>query len=147
MSKIAKVYLSGPMYLGRDQATAWRDEFKEFLDKFPYSNFDVMFECIDPCARFFENKRVLLDNAAWIVKIDKMEIANSDIVVVNASDPGWGTPMEHYIAWDSGKFVIAFDNKQFSSIWTKAHSHVVVDSHMDAARWLCKHASEFRETL
>ena len=139
---ILNVYLSGPMYLGKEQATEWRNEFKDII-----AASGLCIRCIDPCNRFYDDKNELLANGSWVVKIDKMEIANSHIVVVNATEPGWGTPMEQYIAWETGKFVVAFDDKPFSSIWTKAHSHVLLDSHILAANWICKNISQFGGTF
>lgn len=132
--KTVKIYLSGPMYMGLEQASTWRAEFASYLDDAELNS--VYFDILDPCSRFYENKRFLTENGSWIVKIDKMEIKKADVIIVNATHPGWGTPMEHYIAYELGKFVIAFDEKEYSSIWTIAHSHVIVKDHIEAAKWL-----------
>jgi nucleoside 2-deoxyribosyltransferase len=146
-----KVYLSGPMYLGKEQAITWRNEFKEIINseirrrmRFNLAGtgfiqpFHITF--FDPCTRFYDDKEYLYNNSGWIVKIDKMEIEKSDVVVVNANDPGWGTPMEQYIAYTTGKFVIAFSNCEFPSIWVKEHSHILVDTHLCAAKQLIQKA-------
>ena len=138
--KIVKIYLSGPMYMGEEQATLWREEFVRYLDGADIDN--VFFDILDPCSRFYDDKKFLTENGSWIVKVDKMEIEKADIVIVNATHPGWGTPMEHYIAYESGKFIIAFDEKEFSSIWTTAHSHVIVKDHIQAAEWLTQHIEQ-----
>jgi len=140
MFKLIKVYLSGPMYLGKEQATKWRDEVKEILLSCNCN--EPTYKIYDPCIRFFDDKNFLGQNGSWIVKIDKMEIADSDVVIVNATEPGWGTPMEQYIAYSTGKFVIAFDDKDHASIWTKAHCHVYVESPRLAAKWLCEHSDQ-----
>lgn len=171
------VYLSGPMYKSKEECTTWRNETKKYLKKycentvservekqreirntfyhfggvhFPidYLNKDLpFFNILDPCDRWFNTREEANNNSSWIVKIDKMEIDKADVLIVNASDNGWGTPMEQYMAYEDGKFVIAFCDKEFPSIWAKEHSHVMVRSHIEAAKWLCNHFLDIERTL
>lgn len=137
------MYLSGPMYKTYNEATRWRNEFTDHILTWASRNNGVVgFQVLDPCVRWYDNKENLDRDSAWVVKMDKEEIAASDVVVVNGTDPGWGTPMEQYLAYISGKMVIAFANREYPSIWTKEHSHVLLGDHFSAARWLCRHAKE-----
>lgn len=74
--------------------------------------------------------------------MDKMEIAKSDVLIVNATNPGWGTPMEQYIAWESGKMIICFSDCDYPSIWAKAHCHKMCRTHIEAAEYLCNIAAK-----
>lgn len=124
------VYLSGPMYLGWEQASEWRDEVTQLLK--PYEEFVV----INPCARWLTKGPELTESGSWVVQMDKMEIAKSNVLIVNATNPGWGTPMEQYIGYTTGKFIIAFSDCEHPSIWAKEHSHKLVKTHVDAAMFL-----------
>jgi len=170
------LYLSGPMYKSKEECTIWRNEIKEYIKKWENkcisyrvdaqrkirselgefgTNFPidfltkdlVHFNVLDPCDRWFNTREEANANSAWIVKIDKMEVAKANVLIVNASDNGWGTPMEQYMAYESGKFVIAFCDKEFPSIWAKEHSHVMVKGHIEAAEWLCNHALDIERTI
>lgn len=150
MPKIISVYLSGPMYKTKEESTVWRNEVKEQLalwEMQPGNGHLVQFSVLDPCSRWFDNKGYLFDNASWIVQIDKMEIEKAHVLIVNANEPGWGTPMEQYLAYQKGKLIIAFCNKEYPSIWVKAHSHVLRTSHINAAAFLTKHAHDIARTL
>jgi len=168
------VYLSGPMSGTKEESTGWRNEIKEYLrvrkDKEISNRVDVMrvakmgnpnyafspyyltegivdFNVLDPCNRWFDDKKFLAENSSWVVKIDKMEIAKANVLIVNANENAWGTPMEQIKAWDTGKFVIAFCDKEFPSIWAKEHCHVMVKDHLEAAEWLYNHAIDIWRTL
>jgi nucleoside 2-deoxyribosyltransferase len=152
MQKTIKVYLSGPMYKTLEEATVWRNQVSAYLNSWSApsnseANQGVAFKILDPCVRWYDNKALLYRDSAWVVKMDKDEIAVSDVVIVNATDPGWGTPMEQYIAYISGKTVIAFANREYPSIWVKEHSHVLLSDHYGAARWLCRHAKEIARRM
>ena len=138
--KTINIYLSGPMYLGKDQATRWRDEVKhQFLVwQSRYGAHDLFrFDILDPCDRWYEKGPELEAAGSYVVQMDKMEIAKAHVVLVNATDPGWGTPMEQYIAFTTGKMVVAFSECEFPSIWAIAHSHRLFKSHNEAALFIC----------
>jgi nucleoside 2-deoxyribosyltransferase len=165
MAKEITVYLSGPMYKSKEESTKWRNEVKAYIKNwlceqcsctFGYSgvppprvfNCDyVGFNVLDPCDRWFNTREEANENSSWVVKIDKMEIAKSDVLIVNACDNAYGTPMEQYMAYEAGKFVIAFCDKEFPSIWAKEHCHIMAKSHIEAAEWLCQHSREIARTL
>jgi hypothetical protein len=152
MPKIVNLYLSGPMYLGKEQATKWRDEVKTIIDTWvrsPGNGHVVQFNIQDPCDRWYDDKKLLLDNGGFVVQMDKMEIAKSHVVLVNATDPGWGTPMEQYIAFNSfpEKMVIAFSECDYPSIWVKAHSHMMFKEHRGAAYYICGMAKNLAKAV
>lgn len=150
MPKIVNLYLSGPMYLGREQATAWRDDVKRLLLEWthqPGNGHVVQFNIQDPCDRWYEKGPDLTKVGGYVVQMDKMEIAKSHIVLVNASDPGWGTPMEQYIAFTTGKMVIAFCSCMYPSIWAVAHSHQMFYGHKEATYFICSIAKNLAKAV
>lgn len=150
MPKIVNLYLSGPMYLGKDQATGWRDEVKKVLLDWthqPGNGHVVQFNIQDPCDRWYEKGPMLTMMGGYVVQMDKMEIAKSHVVLVNATDPGWGTPMEQYIAFTTGKMVISFSECEFPSIWAIAHSHKMFGSHIQATAFICDIAKNLAKAV
>lgn len=163
MPKNITVYLSGPMYLGREQATGWRDEVKQVLikwlasdtervvghsgisrPKIANSNF-IDFTILDPCDRWYDNGPG--DFGGYVVQMDKMEIERSDVVIVNTTNPGWGTPMEQYISWTAGKMVLAFSDAEVPSIWAKTHCHQFFKNHIETAQFLCSIANNLARVV
>ena len=149
MPKIVNLYLSGPMYLGKEQATGWRDDVKRILSDWtvqPGNGHIVQFNIQDPCDRWHE-KPSLHSLAGYVVQMDKMEIAKSHVVLVNANDPGWGTPMEQYIAFTTGKMVIAFSECEYPSIWAIQHCHMMYRTHVSAALHICDIAKNLAKAV
>jgi len=148
MPKIITVYLSGPMYLGKDQAMGWRDEVIAHLDTHVWpvigesAATPYRFNILNPCNRWLEKGGELEAEGPFVVQMDKMEMATSDVFIVNATNPGWGTPMEQYIGWSTGKMIICFADCDFPSIWARAHSHKMCRTHIEAAKWLCEVAAK-----
>lgn len=141
MLKTITLYLSGPMYLGKEQAFKWRDEVEYHLIEW---NVDrgrpiegVQIVTLNPCNRWLEKGGSLEAEGPFVVQMDKLEIAKSDVLIVNATNPGWGTPIEQYIGWSTGKMIICFSDCDFPSIWAKAHSHKMCRTHMEAVEYLC----------
>jgi hypothetical protein len=145
------------MYLGKEQAKGWRDEVIDFLNNhtkpIPIPRWNdtpnaksltkgYFFNILNPCNRWLEKGGELEAEGPFVVQMDKMEIAKSDVLIVNATNPGWGTPMEQYIGWSTGKMIICFSDCDFPSIWAKAHSHKMCRTHIEAADWLCNVAGK-----
>jgi len=150
MPKIVSVYLSGPMYLGLEQATGWRNEVKTILNEWvtqPGNGHIVQFNVQDPCDRWYEKGDPLTKVGGYVVQMDKMEIAKSHVVLVNATDPGWGTPMEQYIAYTTGKMVIAFSACVYPSIWAREHSHQMFYGHKEATYFICSIAKNLAKAV
>lgn len=147
MPKIINVYLSGPMYLGKEQAMGWRQEVICYINSWYEDprrpgSLEYEFNVFDPCNRWLEKGGELEAEGPFVVQMDKMEIAKSDVLIVNATNPGWGTPMEQYIAWAAGKMIICFSDCDFPSIWARVHSHKMFRTHIEAAEWLCNVAGK-----
>lgn len=150
MPKIINLYLSGPMYVTKEQATGWRNEVKSIINDWTLQSSNghvAQFNIQDPCDRWYDDKKLLLDEGSFVVQIDKKEIAKSHVVLVNATDPGWGTPMEQYIAFNSGKIVIAFMNREYPSIWVKEHCHAFFKDHKYAAHYICRMAKNITKVV
>jgi hypothetical protein len=143
------------MYLGKEQATGWRDEVKHVILNWSRREYQqgvlnssfFNFNVLDPCNRWYDKGVQLDDVGGYVVQMDKMEIAKSDVVIVNATNPGWGTPMEQYIAWMTGKMVLAFSDCEYPSIWAKVHSNQFFRTHIEAAEFLCSIAHNIARVI
>ncbi len=115
-SKI-KVYLCGPINGCTDaEARNWREAVKEY---FPAS--------IDPMKRDYRGKE--LTNYREIVDLDKRDVRNSDIVLVNYDKPSVGTSMEVLYAWERGKPIVVWTAPDAKlSPWLIYHSTSIVHS-------------------
>jgi len=71
-------------------------------------------------------------NVSAIVENDLVDIRDSDIVLVNAIRPSWGTAMEVVYAKQANKRVIAFTGGSRVSPWVRYHCECVF-SIQDAA--------------
>ncbi len=116
-NNMTKVYLCGPINGCTDaEASNWRDEMKEH---FPNS--------IDPMKRDYRG----VEEAAYreIVDLDKRDVRECDIVLVNYIKPSVGTAMEVFYAWTIGKPVIVWcADDTVISPWMRYHSTAFVHS-------------------
>lgn len=129
-----KVYLSGPIDLvPKFDAKDWRREARNLLAK---HQIDV----IDPTDYFTDWKVDPADRAVAevIVTFDQAKLVESDLMLVNAATPGWGTAMELYIFTQVlKKPAVAFlptDTKR--STWLVHHATVVTCNLESAVGWL-----------
>jgi len=106
------IYLCGPINGCTDaEASNWREVVKSYWP-----------DCIDPMRRDYREKED--SNIKDIVELDKIDIENSDIILVNYDKPSVGTSMEILYAWERGKLVILVsEEKTKLSPWLKYHSH------------------------
>ena len=112
-----KVYLCGPINgCTDDEATSWRKHFKGFLPG-----------CIDPMVRDYRGREA--ENYREIVDLDKRDIRNADIILVNYDKPSVGTSMEVFYAWTLGKPVVLWCRPDaVLSPWLRYHSTSIVHS-------------------
>lgn len=111
-------YLGGRIFGCTDeQCRAWREQAKKLL----------ITRVRDPLrADHRANER---EQAATIVATDLQDLHESDFLLVNAVEPGWGTAMEIFYAWQQGKFIVAYVGNILSiSPWLRVHCSEIVSS-------------------
>lgn len=129
------VYLSGPIgHCTPEQVHSWRDKFTAAWGK-PFVR--------DPTDRVYTVEQNY-SHANEIVVNDKNDINDSQVVLVNISDPPvgfqmWGTPMEIIYSWQQGREVIIItDNIATLSPWVVYHMDHAVTSVEEAIAYLEK---------
>lgn len=115
------IYLCGPINGCKDsECLYWRDFVKSWG-----------FNTLDPMRRDYRDKEN--ENFKEIVELDKIDIVNSDIVLVNYIRPSVGTSMEILYAFERGKLIIIIsDENLIISPWLKYHSQFIVNSFSEA---------------
>jgi len=87
--------------------------------------------CIDPMVRDYRGREA--EAFREIVELDKIDVTEADIILVNYDKPSVGTSMEVLYAWERGKRVIVVCREGASiSPWLRYHSHHIVHSFDDA---------------
>jgi nucleoside 2-deoxyribosyltransferase len=69
------------------------------------------------------------DSVKEIVELDKIDVIESDVILVNYDKPSVGTSMEILYAFERGKLVVvvAKDGTRISP-WMRYHSHKIAPS-------------------
>lgn len=122
MQRIA--YLCGPINGCTDEeCNNWRSLFKSLWSG----------ETLDPMRRDYRGKEA--ESYREIVELDKIDVANSDVIIVSYEKPSVGTSMEILYAWERGKpIVVVARPDAVISPWMRYHSHKIVNSYADAAQ-------------
>lgn len=118
MSHDKTIYLCGPINGCTD------DECKDWRE---YVKVRWAGPSLDPMRRDY---RGIEDQAVKeIVELDKIDVMNSDVVLVNYDKPSVGTSMEILYAFERGKLVVvvAKDGTRISP-WMRYHSHQICNS-------------------
>jgi nucleoside 2-deoxyribosyltransferase len=98
----------------------WR---AEALKRFP--------QAINPMRRDYRGREAECVNE--IVELDKVDIQESDALLVNYDKPSVGTSMEVFFAWTLGKTVVVVARAgSVISPWLRYHSTAIVDSFAEA---------------
>lgn len=128
------VYLAGPIFGQGDRiAKAWRQAAASVLS--PH------YEILDPTRRDYRGRED--EFAQQIVSGDLADIDRSDVVLVVAPAPSWGTAMEIYHAASKGKEVIAVVGLDAPvSPWLRVHATHLCASLDEAVRLLLDTVSE-----
>jgi len=120
-----KVYLCGAINGCTDeQAKGWRETAKVRLP-----------DTIDPMKRDYRGKEA--ESYREIVNLDKVDVARSDLILVNYDKPSVGTSMEIFFAWTKSIPVIVVCHPETAiSPWLRYHSTKIVHSFEDAFGWI-----------
>ena len=114
-----RAYLAGPINGCTDEeARGWREELKMRLA-------GSGIEWLDPMVRDYRGKEDQSVDA--IVHGDVADMRDSDVIVVNASRPSWGTAMEVVYARQLGKRILVWCPGSVSP-WLRFHATEVVSS-------------------
>lgn len=126
-----RIYLCGGINALSDaDAKDWREEAKSIL-------YPAGFVVLDPMRRDFRGKEEA--NVAAIVQGDLFDIGASDILLVNASRPSWGTAMELMYAarcQAHRKQIFAFGAGEKPSPWLVYHCDKLFPTLADALAFL-----------
>lgn len=116
-------YLCGPINGCTDEeAKDWREFIKSRLG---------VENCLDPMRRDYRGREAECVNE--IVELDKIDILQSGIILVNYDKPSVGTSMEVIYAWMHHKTIIVVCKEgTVISPWLKYHSNYIVYSFEDA---------------
>jgi nucleoside 2-deoxyribosyltransferase len=112
------IYLCGPINGCTDEECRdWRELVKT---KWPGPT-------LDPMRRDYRGKEE--ESVNEIVEFDKIDITNSDALLVNYDKPSVGTSMEILYAFERGKLVVvvAAPDARISP-WMRYHSHTITHS-------------------
>jgi nucleoside 2-deoxyribosyltransferase len=123
------IYLCGGINgLSDKDCTDWREHCKAKLGH--------THNLIDPMRRDYRGKED--ESVNEIVCGDYADIAKSDIILVNATRPSWGTAMEmHHAFINLDKYVIAIVGDRVSP-WLRYHSHKLYTDFDSAIDFLIK---------
>lgn len=120
------LYLCGPINGCTDEECR---DWREFVKiKWPGPT-------INPMRRDYRGKED--ESVDEIVELDKIDVMNSDVLLVNYDKPSVGTSMEMLYAFERGKLVVvvAAEGTKISP-WMRYHSHAIVGSFEDALRYI-----------
>lgn len=120
------IYLCGPINGCTDEECKdWRSVVKAKWEG----------RCLDPMRRDYRGRET--ESVNEIVTLDKVDIANSDALIVNYDKPSVGTAMEVYLAFTSGKLIAVVARPETTiSPWLRYHSHTIVPSFDQALNFI-----------
>jgi hypothetical protein len=123
------IYLCGPIMGCTDnEANDWRTLVKSLWDG----------PVLDPMRRDYRGRE--LESFEEVVKLDKVDVAQSDALIVNFPGPSVGTAMEVYMAFEMGKLVVVVVGPGVKvSPWLRYHSHAIVPTFEEAVMYV-RHA-------
>lgn len=127
MKSLNTIYLCGPINGCTDkECKDWREFVKTIWDG----------ATLDPMRRDYRGREH--ESVNQIVEFDKIDVINSDVILVNYDKPSVGTSMEVLYAWERGKLVVVVskNGKQGLSPWLLYHSHAVCTSFEQAVNYV-----------
>src|SRR5690606_20004439 len=106
------------------ECVTWREAVKDALVD-PYSHTPVI--CVDPMTRDYRGRET--ESYREIVELDKRDVRNVDVVLVNYVKPSVGTAMEVFYAWTLGIPVVVWcATDTVISPWLRYHATAFVHS-------------------
>lgn len=115
-----RIYLAGPVFNTSDEDQKWRQYVKkEILAK--------GFEVIDPL-ELRDYRGLEEEKMVEIVEKDLKDLKKSDILLIYAPKPSWGTAMEIVYAYLQSKQIITVAPEKEISPWLKYHTDILVSS-------------------
>lgn len=131
------VYLCGPINGCTDEeCNDWRQRVRDLFEEINAERrYRHEYITLDPMRRDYRGQEH--DPAAMreLVEFDKIDVAQSDALIISYTRPSVGTAMEQVIAWNSGKFIVLVVNEDMVdelSPWTLYHAHAIVYSYETA---------------
>lgn len=127
-----KVYLCGPINGCTDEECKdWRQYVKDHLGAD---------RCVDPMVRDYRGREA--ECFKEIVELDKMDVLESEIILVNYDKPSVGTSMEVLYAWMHHKIIIIVCKEgTVISPWLRYHSTAIAHSFDRAIEMILKNHS------
>lgn len=117
------IYLAGGINALTDEACmGWRKAVKTQLKD----------DTLDPMRRDYRGKED--ECYAEIVVKDKYDIDLSDILLINATRPSWGTAMEVLYGYERNKINVSVVGNSIISPWLRYHSAYLVKTFDEAVR-------------
>lgn len=136
------LYLAGPIANCTDEeCMGWRREvtkaWREMLDAEPMGAF-VGDRLLDPMRRDYRGSVGKIYHE--IVDLDKRDIRNCDVMLVNHFKPSIGTAMEMLYAWENEKMIILVNKTDWPdeqlSPWLLYHSTKIFPDFKSALEWI-----------
>ena len=123
------IYLAGPINKCSDkEANDWREAVMKALKG--------EFEFLNPMVRDYRGVEFEGKNVSKLVKDDKHDILEAEIILVNANKASWGTAMEIHFAYQNQKVIVAFTSEIRPSPWLVYHCTEVLPSLAAALEYL-----------
>lgn len=112
-----RFYLGGPINgCTDDEASGWREEVKPLIEAAGH-------DWLDPMDRDYRGRELEPGIAEEIVELDKQDIGECDVLLMNCPKPSVGTSMEVMYGWLRGKSVICVvPEGSHPSPWLVYHS-------------------------
>ncbi len=115
-----RIYLAGPIFGTTEEDQKWRQYVKKDLSATGY-------KVIDPLElRDYRGQEK--EKAFEIVEKDLKDLKKSDILLIYAPKPSWGTAMEVVYAYLQSKQIITVAPEKEISPWLKYHTDILVSS-------------------
>lgn len=115
-----RIYLAGPIFSTTDEDQKWRQYVKEEI-------LAKGFEVIDPL-ELRDYRGLEEGKTVKIVEKDLKDLKKSDILLIYAPKPSWGTAMEVVYAYLQSKQIITVAPENEISPWLKYHTDILVSS-------------------